>query len=190
MTNNIAINQEFYFSHPETKFHINQIYNSHFTGSPLWDLFSDKVGKLETSYNKSIKIMYDLPIDTHRNLIEPISGTTHVKIVLQKRLLSFISQIQKSKKQLPKQMFSLIKEDVRSTTGKSLRGILLQTNKVHVYQLHREDHHLLQYHPLQDEDKWKVNIISEIIKTRSDKLEVEGFTHVKLEDILNHLCSN
>ena len=37
---NNEINQEFHFSHPNTKIKINSIYNSHFTGSCLWNLFS------------------------------------------------------------------------------------------------------------------------------------------------------
>ena len=32
---NNEINQEFYFAHPRTKFHLNCIYNSHFWGRPL-----------------------------------------------------------------------------------------------------------------------------------------------------------
>ena len=190
VTKNIEINQEFYFSFPETRLNINKIYNAYHTRAPLWDLFSEEVGKFETSYNKNIKILYDLPIDTHRNLIEPISGTRHMKIVLQKRLLSFITQIKKSTKQLPKQMYNLVRDDVRSTTGKSLRGILLQTNKVHVEQLNTSDHHLLKYHPLPDEEKWKVGVISEIIQARNNKLEVHGFTNAELVEILNHLCSD
>ena len=33
---NVEINQEFFFAHQETKLRINQIYNSHYTSSPLW----------------------------------------------------------------------------------------------------------------------------------------------------------
>ena len=33
---NLELNQEFYFSHPFTKLKLNQIYNSHYSGSVLW----------------------------------------------------------------------------------------------------------------------------------------------------------
>ena len=84
VTTNVELNKEFYFSRPDTKFNINQIYNSHYTGSPLWNLFSPEVMQLEGSYNKSIKLMFDVPFDTHRNLIEPISGTTQSKLFYRK----------------------------------------------------------------------------------------------------------
>ena len=161
----MELNKEFYFSRPDTKFNINQIYNSHNSRSPLWNLFSPEVMQLEGSYNKSIKLMFDVPFDTHRNLIEPLSRTTHVKIVLQKRFLSFIEQIKKSKKMLPKLMYNLIKDDIRSTTGSNLRGILLQTMKVNVGQLNIFDIQQLKYHPINDDQKWKSNVVTEILKT-------------------------
>ena len=37
---NIELLKEFHFAHPKTKIELNTIYNSHFTGSPLWDLFN------------------------------------------------------------------------------------------------------------------------------------------------------
>ena len=192
VTKNIELNQEFYFSNSETKFKINQIYNSHYTGSPLWDIFSHEVKQFEGSYNKSIKIMFDLPLDTHRNLIEPISGTSHVKIVLQKRFLSFIDQILKSKKRLPKLMLNVInviKDDIRSTTGKNLRGILLQTNKLNVNQLTVSDSQQLNYHPIDENQKWKIKVIKEVLSTRNEELTVDGFSSMELEEILFHLCS-
>ena len=62
---NNDINQEFYFAHPRTKFHLNVIYNSHFSGSSLWNLFGRNVEMLENSWNLSMRIMFDLPLETH-----------------------------------------------------------------------------------------------------------------------------
>ena len=36
------LQQEFSFAHPNTKIQINNIFNCHFTGSPLWDLSSNE----------------------------------------------------------------------------------------------------------------------------------------------------
>ena len=54
---NIELEQEFYFADPMTKFHINCVYNSHFSGSSLWNLFSKETKMLENCWNKSFKIM-------------------------------------------------------------------------------------------------------------------------------------
>ena len=40
---NCELQQEFFFAHPDSKFELNRIYNSHMTGCPLWDLFSREI---------------------------------------------------------------------------------------------------------------------------------------------------
>ena len=62
---NMELNQKFYFAHPETRFRINQIYNSHYSSSPLWDLFGNGARKIESRYNRSVKIMLGLPYNSH-----------------------------------------------------------------------------------------------------------------------------
>ena len=71
--------QEYSFSHAVTSVNVNSIYNSHFTGSHLWNLFSKEAIQLENTWNRSAKIMFDLPIRTHRYLLEPVTASCHVK---------------------------------------------------------------------------------------------------------------
>ena len=63
---NNSICQELYFAHPEFKVRTNNIYNGHWTGSQLWKFGSKEVEKLESTYNRSVKNMFDLPYATHR----------------------------------------------------------------------------------------------------------------------------
>ena len=86
-------------------------------------------------------------------------------------------------------MLNVIKDDIRSTTGKNLRGILLQTNKVNVNQLTVSDSLQLKYHPIDENQKWKLKIIREVLSTRSEELNVDGFSSVELEEIFHHICS-
>ena len=65
--------QEFHFANPETKCHLNNIYNMSLYGSPLWDLSSGAVESLEKTYNRAVRTMWDIPLDSHRYLIEPLS---------------------------------------------------------------------------------------------------------------------
>ena len=84
---NIELNQEFNLCHPATKVKVNQIYNLHFTGSVLWDLFSKEAIMLENSWSTSVRVMFDLPLQSHRNLIKPVSQVRHRKFVLLERFL-------------------------------------------------------------------------------------------------------
>ena len=117
--------QEFLFSHPKWRLEANKIFNSHFTGSPIWDLFSAEAIMLENSWNVSFRRMYDLPFQTHRNLVEPVSEPLHLKKLLIKQFHSFLQQIPKSDKVLPKQLLRLIENKTRSITGCNLRRFLL-----------------------------------------------------------------
>ena len=188
MNKNIELNQEFHFANPKTKFKINQIYNSHFTGSPLWNLFSAESLRFESSYNRSVKIMFNLPYATHCHLIEPITEAKHLRTILVSRFLGFIEQIRKSDKIMPKLMLSHISQDVRSTTGLNLRKILLQTNKVSVDQLGKSDIHSISYFPTPDDEIWKERMAIELLEARDNQLEVEGFEQEELETFLEYLC--
>ena len=125
---NVELNQEFYFANPETKFKINSIYNMSFSGSSLWDLFSDDVKSLENSYNLSLKIMWDIPRETHRYFLEPLSGQKHIKFILFKRFLKFIQQIENSSKSAIKSLLKICTHDCRSVTGKNLRRLITNVN--------------------------------------------------------------
>jgi hypothetical protein len=67
ISKNNDILQEFGFSHPKPKIKINSIYNSHLSGSCLWDLFSKEAVQMENTWNVSMRLMMDLPRETHRS---------------------------------------------------------------------------------------------------------------------------
>ena len=114
---NCELEQEFSFADPRTKIMINNIYNCHFTSSPLWDLFGKEVGQFERTWNVSLRKMLGLPQTTHRYLIEPVSGTQHLKKLLIKRFISFLHQIQSSGRNATKQLLQFIHSNTESTTG-------------------------------------------------------------------------
>ena len=182
--------QEFNFSHPKTRFRTNVIYNSHFTGSPLWDLFGKEAQMLENTWNTSFRIMYELPMNTHRYFVEAVSEETHARTLLYRRFIGFIDQIDKSMKSLPKQLLEVIKRDTRSTTGKNLRTLTLKAKMTKFEQLRKYDENLGTYFKVSNEDKWKVEMVKEITNVQFGSLHVENFSYDELEDIKNYLCTS
>ena len=128
---------------------------------------------LENSWNVSFRRMYDLPYQTHRNLVEPVSGQQHLKKLLIQRFLSFIEQIQKSNKVLPKQLLRLIQSDTRSIKGCNVRKILLLVKKSKVEDITKEDIENIEYATLDNDDIWSVNIIHEITNVKFGQTVVE-----------------
>ena len=187
---NNDILQEFYFSHPSTKIMINGIYNSHFSGSCLWDLFCKEALMVENTWNVSIRLMLDIPRESHRYFIEPLSKVTHIRTILQKRFLSFLEQIRNSNKCATKFLLDTIMQDTRSTTGSNLRNILLLTEKSDVRELVPSDVQKMKYHPISPENEWKVGFINHIIEAKNGQVVVPNISDADLEDMLTVLCTS
>ena len=90
---NCSLNQEFSFTYPVSKISLNKIYNCHFSGGQLWNLFSPEAEKFYSTFNRSIKIMAEMPIAAHRYLIEPISSQKHMFVQPVQNYLGFIDRI-------------------------------------------------------------------------------------------------
>ena len=144
---------------------------------------------MESSFNQGVKICFNLPVSTHRNIIEPVTKSMHIRKTLIARLLGFVHQIKSSDKRIPKLLLSHIIHDVRSTTGKNLRTILLQTRKNDVDELIRTDFRDVSYHPLSDDDKWKGNCLNELIDIRDGKLLLEEFHDMEIDDLIADICT-
>ena len=116
VSKNNELAQEFFFAHPSTKVWVNNVYNTSFYSSPLWDIFSKDFEKLEKSWNVSQRIMLNLPRTTHRYFIEPLSKTLHITKSLKKRYINFISKVRTSRKDVLRRVLREIENDCRSTT--------------------------------------------------------------------------
>ena len=187
---NFELNQEFFFANPETQMKINQIYNSSYYSSPLWNLFGNGARKIESSYNRSVNIMLGLPYDTHRCLIEPLTDMKHVKKVLITRFLSFMENIDKNKKEALKMLMNTAMEDVRSVTGKNYRVIMLLTGKTSVKDVTKMDADKIEYFTMEKKDWWKVDFIKEIIDVKSKIANIDNFNTEELETVLAYLCTS
>ena len=184
----ISLCQEFYFAHPKTKVKLNNIYNNHFTGSQLWKLGSRGLDKFEATYNRSVKIMFDLPWATHRYFVEPLTDTPHMSRTLAKRYLSFIDKVRNSKKESLRQLLQIVEYDARTTTGSNLRTIMTRAGCDTVDQLKagRGD---FEYHPVSEEEVWRINFLKELVEVKHGELSVAGMNMDELEQIMVYLCT-
>ena len=165
--------QEFHFAHPLTKIKINNIFNSYFYGSPLWDLFSEEATRLEKSWNISQRFMLSLPRNAHRYFLEPLSETRHIKFSLCKRFLKFIESISKSEKSCLKKMLRYVMYDCRTNTGRNLRQMIHMVKKSSLDDLRPNDFDNLIYKTIPTRDEWKVEITRELVEIADGGLQVE-----------------
>ena len=134
--------------------------------------------------------MADLPIATHRYLLESLSELQHMSTTLVRNFLKFVASIKKSAKPVLKQLFATAMSDVRTTTGSNLRNILLQTNLLNVDELHPGTADLIRYKEILEIDKWRIPIIREIIDMKCGDIDPpEGWTIAELQEILDLVCT-
>ena len=183
---NNSLCQEFYFAHPKVKTKLNAIYNSHYTGSQLWKFGSKGLDKLESTYNRSIKIMFDLPWATHRYFLEPLTETPHMTRILVRRYLSFIEKIQNSSKYAPKKLLEIARNDVRTTTGSNVRKIMLLAGTKTVGDLKNID---VEYHKVSKENEWRIDLLKELVEVRQGELIVPGMDKDEVDKILEFICT-
>ena len=119
-----------------------------------------------------------------------MSGHLHLKKILIKRFLSFIRQIRKSEKILPKQLLNVIQNDTRSITGSNIRKILLLTKKVKLEEISDKDVEEIETDAIQEEDMWRVDLIKEINDIKYGHLHIDGFSEEECETILNYACTS
>ena len=134
--------------------------------------------------------MADLPIATHRYLLESLSEQQHMSTTLVRNFLKFVTSIKKSSKPVLKELFAVAKSDVRTTTGSNLRNIMLQTNLLNVEKIHPGTADQIKYKEILEIDKWRVPIIREIIDMKCGDMDPpEGWTIDELQEILDLVCT-
>ena len=142
--------------------------------------------KCYTEWNKMIRYIFNLPFDTHRFLIEPISKSTHLKTKLTDRFLKFFLSISLSARPIIHNLYSIQAHDLRSEFGLNIYEICHAVNVSDMSFINRGD---VKYHPVPDCENWRVDVINEILSILNHNLQLD-FEEPFLKCIRDFLCSN
>ena len=152
-------------------------------GSSLWDLSSQEFMKIESCYNRNVKIIFDLPYDTKRFLIEPISGYDHIRTLIVKRYIKFVCSLSKSPKPIIKNIFNVCKDSSRSTTGRNLRSIKIMTG---LFMDIAIDHaSLVEYPQISEDESWRVEVLDDLLQEAEERLLDDDE-----KELLHFVCSS
>ena len=187
---NNEICQEFSYADPMTKIKLNSIYNSHFTGSPVWDLYCKEFEQIEKTWNVAIRKMLQLHYATHKYFIEPLSGTQHIRLALTKRFINFTQKLAKSMKTPIKLLYNCIRRDCRSVTGNNLRQIMLLLNGDNIDALNTDLLNEIKYHEATGSDeKCRIEVVKELLDVKRKIYHLENFNDMEVDQILQYLCT-
>ena len=127
-----------------------------------------------------------LPRNTHRYLLEPLSETPHIIKFLWKRFIKFICNIAEGKKIALRQVLNLVRNDVRSVTGRNLRHLKMKTSNFDEKEL---DVHDKPYKEVPTEEMWRLPLAFEIIATRCGDITTI-LSKEDLDILADHVCGS
>ena len=183
--------QEFHSLKPKIFLKLVNTYALSLYGSNLWNILSPDCEKLYASYNVTIRTVLNIDRQTHRYLIEPLSGSSHVKTLISSRYATFYHSLVNTKKTPVRFLARLAERDQRTVLGRTLTA-LLQTCGLGEEDLPSLHAGLVKtqmmFRPAPDGEEWRIPLAQELLKLRSD-LELPGFTHEELEALLEYTCT-
>ena len=186
---NNELMQEFSFTRSCTKAFINRVFNSHFYGSVLWNLYEKESSMVFNTWSTSVRKMFRLNRRSHRYLIEPISEMPHIKQALIQRSVGFMKRLSSSQKDVLRKAFEICKKDCRTTTGSNIRNIMLESKVNSFDQLSKTDLKMLEFHPTPQEDQWRIPLIKDLVDIRDGISDVIGWSKDDLQASLDFLCT-
>ena len=92
------IKQAYGFYDPKVICEIVKIFGTSFYGSPLWSLGSDEHQRLNRSWNTAVKLIWNLPFQTHKRFIEDLTDVPHLQSTLHGRYVGFSKNLKDSNK--------------------------------------------------------------------------------------------
>ena len=133
-----------------------------------------------------IRFVFKLPSKTHRYLLEPISGTSHLVTKLTNRFMKFYSSLCNNNKAIVRNLKYIQECDNRSEFGANVQSIYKLNN---VYNMSSVKPDSILYHPIPDNEKWRLPILKEIIDILNMNLYVD-FDDTDVKFLLNFIaCS-
>ena len=170
--------QEFYFTDPNLKIQINNLFNTSFYRSVLWDMFGAEASRLE----KNVECLSQKDAKYSTTNTQVFSRTYQSA-----RFVKFVNKIGSCNKPSIINILNTIMCNCQSRTGSNIRNILLKFRKTCIDDILLSDIRNLQYFEIPNGSKWKINSIKECIDhisgflvsiaLKSKKFEITSASH-------------
>ena len=117
----------------------------------------------------------------------------HAETMLITRYISFVQSLRKSTR--PSVIYLLVKvrQNVNSVTGRNIRHVLDVTGNKDIFSIKTDDvKKVHKFCETQEDDKWKVDFVKEIVNIGQNVLELDKklMTKEELSDILVYLTTS
>ena len=184
------LKQAYGFYSPNVVCELIRTFGTSLYGSPLWNLKSEEHLKLNRSWNTTVKMVFNLPFETHKRFVESLTQVPHLQSTLHGRSIGFLNGLHQSVKPEIKLLFSMCKNDNLSNTGQNINFLLKTYELSNLQELVSEKHSIKKRRvfPMEEGEEWKILLIEELCLTKLGYLD-NGLELEVIEDILYSVCT-
>ena len=133
--------------------------------------------------------MLGLTRESHRYLIEPVSGSKHIIFHLYKRCVNFVWSLKNSKKLPLRVLCHEIMKNSCSTTGNNIRQLMLRYNAGSFDELRRNIRTTTPYKKAGESEMWKIEAVKDLTEAIYDRSVLPGFETEEIREIQKHLLT-
>ena len=140
-------------------------------------MFGDWSERLLVSWNIHLKLIWQLPDETHRFFFEHLTECRHLKVLLVKRFLKFDSSIVEGDKRSCKLLLRTISENSNTITGKNIKNIEteaglkleLETLKSKIYLVCEK----IIFEDIPAGHEWKIDAAKEVALIKAKRIHLK-----------------
>ena len=180
--------QELHFATPTVKMRLLNTYVTSFYGSCLWDLYSPEVTRIYSTWNVTVRNVFNLPRTAHRYLIEGVSESVHPKTMLCSRFVSFMEAVSKGTKGSVRYLANLVRNDRRTLVGRTLTRIAEDCDTQRAVLSTSSVKNLVYWKPLV-ENEWRIPMLRELVKVQVGESSLDGFDENEVTAMIDDIST-
>ena len=135
-------------------------------------------------------MIYNVPRTTHTYLIEDISDSLHVTVMMSSRLIQFHKTLIENKKSVLRLLASLNMDDVKTIHGRNLAKLKKSLNCEITDMSSNFIKTNLRYKYLPALEEWRVPLLKNLLDIRNNDLELNGFEKTEINSMIEDICTN
>ena len=178
-----SLRQELGHQDPIVLLRLIRTYILHLYGCTMWDIFSVDAVQLWTTWHRIVKSAYELPLPTHRYLLNDLVNGDHLKKMIIKRFIKFSLNIDSSKNPHVAVLHKYQSKDWRSTYGRNCMNICREAG---VTNISKVDMHNIKVNPVPPGEEWRVGLLKDILSERD--VGVGFLTKEDIDIIIKSVC--
>ena len=128
------------------------------------------------------RISYDIPRQSKKFFIEPVSESSHLKQKLLTRFTKFHQTLKNCDKPHVRYLMKIQERDYRSTFGKNVQNICkeLDVDNIEVVNMNN-----FVYSPVPEGEEWKISLVKECLEMKGGRLE-SNLSQKEIMQIMHH----